>query len=714
MKSRGSVFLAVTSFLAVAWSSGAMAQAETPARGAPNDPSQPAAAQSVGEIIVTARQRSELLRDVPVAVSAVSGDSLKQQQIYQLREVATITPGLNVTTDSPARAFITIRGIGTTLQNTVQPGVGVFIDGIYQPNTGYLNSPLVDVARVEVLRGPQGTLFGNNTLAGAINVITRQPGNTLEGRIDAALAGPDDFHSLSGSLSGPIIEDALQIRIGAAYHHRDGFMKSSLDGKDANPLTQKSLNATIRAAPAPWATFTINANRDWIFGGNTPYVQATGPTDYSLDTAVNQRRLVDIRYTGANIKGEFDVSPLNTTLTLIGAFNENRTVYDGDGDYGAIDFLRKYSNSKVRSYTGEVRFDTTWSDNVSTLIGGYINHTKTTENILTTIVPANRIVPSSGVTTNDFQAVFGTIFWKLDPTFDIAVGARFDHQSLDSSTATTAAAYKDDNVEPRLTLTKRWTPDFMTYASVAKGVRGGGQNNPGAPNLIYRGDSVWTYELGTKLLAFDRKLSLNADVFYNDYSHYIGPNALAPSTTGAGFVAVNLNAGHVTSYGLEVELNWNVSNALNIYGSGTYLHARVTNQDEYVAVAGYRLPGNHIPFVPDWNFALGANYKVFFDNGDFVNFNVSEIGKGARRGGSLDANVEPVLRPYVLTNGSISYHHGDLEIAAFVTNLFNKKYLENYFDKSYLARAGFTGPLVINLSIPGERRRAGVRATLKF
>jgi iron complex outermembrane recepter protein len=119
----------------------------------------PGQAATLDEVVVTARKREEALKDVPIAVSAVTTDALQEQQYNEVRDVAQISPGLNITTDSPARAFISMRGIGDTLINSVQPGVGIFIDGIYQPNTAYLNSPLVDVARIEVLRGPQGTLL---------------------------------------------------------------------------------------------------------------------------------------------------------------------------------------------------------------------------------------------------------------------------------------------------------------------------------------------------------------------------------------------------------------------------------------------------------------------------------------------------------------------------------------------------------------------------
>jgi len=131
-------------------------------------------------IVVTARKREETLQNVPVAVTAVSGEVIERRGFAQVKDVAQLTPSLNTNSDSTGRVFIAIRGIGTTLVGTVQPGVGIFIDGIYQPNTAYLNNPLVDVQRVEVLRGPQGTLYGKNTLGGAINVVTRQPSNKFE------------------------------------------------------------------------------------------------------------------------------------------------------------------------------------------------------------------------------------------------------------------------------------------------------------------------------------------------------------------------------------------------------------------------------------------------------------------------------------------------------------------------------------------------------
>ena len=714
----------------------AQAPSQIPNQDAVNNAVQPGDAQQTPvraaesdnqDIVVTARQREERLQDVPIAVTAVSGDFLKDQQVNTVRDVAAYAPGLIINSDSASRSFVSIRGIGTTLIDTVQPGVGIFVDGVYQPNTSYLNTPIVDIARIEVLRGPQGTLFGNNTLGGAINVITRQPSNEWHGRVDGAYAGTDDFESVSANISGPIIRDRLQFRIGAAFHKQDNFQQNTVTGDPRNPLNQKSVNGTLRILPTDTATLTLNANYDRVFGGFVPYANVAGPREYTLDKPTNVNNYVVIIYKGANLKGEFNVRELHTKITAIAAYNQSDLRQpEGDADFGPIDFFRATSNRDLKSTTGEVRFDTQWSDNLSTLIGVFANRYTTNFNQISRI----NLGPPIGFfalpqqvsnSVNESRAVFGTAFLKIDPTLDFAVGLRYDHQKLNASTAVTAGVYEANQLQPRATLTKRWMPDFMTYASVARGVRGGGQNDPGAPNLIYRGDSVWTYELGTKFAALDRKLTVEADVFYNDYKDFIGPNALAPSTIidpasgqPIGFVAVNLNAGHVSSYGFEGEIAYAMTEAFRLYGNITLLHARVTDARQFQATTGYAYAGDRIPFVPSINFTAGGTYRVPIRRDDNILLDANVIYKGKRQGDTLDETRIPILAPYALVNGSVGYRHGGFEIAAFTTNLFNSKYIETYLDSSLLSRAGLGPPIAANLAIQGQRRRYGVRASFKF
>ncbi|MDB5709479.1 MAG: TonB-dependent receptor [Sphingomonas bacterium] len=683
-----------------------------------------------GDIVVTARQREESLKDVPIAITALTGAELHDRQVFAVKDIAAYTPGLSINSDSVGRAFVSIRGIGTTLIDTVQPGVGIFIDGVYQPNTSYLNSPINDVARIEVLRGPQGTLFGNNTLGGAINVITRQPSDVWTGRVDAAVAGPDDYASVSGSVSGPIAPGLLQFRLGAAYHAQNGFGRNTLANARLNPLEQSSVSGTLRFTPASWAVFSLNANYDHVYGGSTQYNHVSGPTDYSLDGATNVPNRAGITYKGVSLKSEFQLDSIHTKLTSILAYNRKDVDTSVDGDYSTVDLLRASGTTRLITKTVELRADTQWSDNVSTLIGVYGDR-YVQNNVATTILDFNGLLglpagtlpqtvsPSTAHVQNDTRAVFGTVFVKLG-TVDIAVGGRYDHQRLVGSQVNSGAFfappdYVKSAFQPRVTLTNHWTSDFMTYASVSKGIRGGGQNGPGTrpQDVSYKGDFVWTYEVGTKFSALDHRLTINADVFYNDYHDFIGQNSLAPNSTGAGFVAINLNTGHVKSYGAELEAHLRVTPHWRFDAGVSWLHARITDDSEYLATTGTHVSTDHVIFTPDYNFNVSTNYIVPVGANSLI-FDAGIVGKGSRYGSSLDPLSAPLLKGYTLTNASIGFRFSSgFEIAAFGTNLFNTKYIESYIDKSALVKAGLA-PIASNLAIQGDRRRYGVRASFKF
>jgi iron complex outermembrane receptor protein len=672
-------------------------------------PDAPVASAGIEEVVVTARKREERLKDIPIAVTAVTSDTIERQQIYAVKDIAAFAPGLTINSDAVGRAFVSIRGVGATLIDTVQPGVGIFIDGIYQPNTSYLNSPLLDVERIEVLRGPQGTLFGNNTLGGAISVITRQPSDVWRGTFTGAYAGPDNFQTASGSISGPIVPGRLQFRIGAAFHDQEGFAKNILAGGDANPLTQRSVNGTLRFEPTDNAVLTLKAYYDQVVGGQTAYADVAGVHDLSNDVTLNQNSIADYKYSGVNLKAEFDVG--NTKVTAIAAYDHRAGDATGDGDFGPVPFISVHGFNDLSTYTGELRFDTKWSDRISTLIGFFADKSTTNTTVENFIIPFGVTQTAFDHTELAAQAIYGNVFFKLDDTTELTAGLRWDHQSVDDANA--LLVYKTDQLEPRFTFTKHWSSDVMTYASVARGFRGGGSNGPGAPNPIYKGDSVWTYEVGTKWTSSDHRLSADIAAFYNDYNDFIGQNSLAPRTTGAGFVAINLNTGKVKSYGVEIEAQWRPTEELAFSAGGTLMHARITDGSEYVATTGMALPSTRILFQPDWNGYVNGAYPVPVGN-DHIRLDATVIAKGNRVGSTLSAASVPLLKPYVLVNSSIGWIHGDVEIDLFATNLFNEKYFESYLDSSLLSTAGFTGPLVNNLGIQGDRRRYGIRAKYAF
>lgn len=690
------------------WAQPALAQE---AGGAAPEPVQAEEAAS-GGIIVTARRREERLEDIPVSVTALSDDLLDAVQATNVRDVARLAPNLTIDSDTPTRSFVSMRGIGTTLADSVQPGVGIFVDGIFLPATSFFNSPLMDVERVEVLRGPQGTLFGNNTLGGAINIVTKDPTNELSGQVNGSYAWADDFASVAGSISGAVVPDVVRFRVSAAFHREDGFITNLMTGNHLNSSRQFSVRGRLDFLLSPDAKLTLGMFHDNVRGGYFPYNQVSGPTDYDYTSEQNLDSYGLDRYTGINGKGEFDIGSIDSKLTLIGSYVHRKREVVWDVDLGPTDFIRSNDFGKLDTYSAEARLETRLSDSLSTLVGvfytKYNDHTETN----TFIVPEDLLAPGRAKTSNRNQAVFANVFWNPTDQLEIAVGARYDEQALTSTSAFTTSAYKVNELQPRGSVTMHWTPDFMTYASVARGVRGGGQNPPGSPNLIYGNDSVWTYELGTKFSAFDGALSVAADVFYNDYSDYIGVNAIVPSTNSSAAIAVMLNTGDVESYGAEIEATWQVNPQWQIYGNVGLLHARTTNQDGFIAVTGFALPTNRLLYTPDWTFFVGSNYEIPLGNGT-LKLDANLAGKGDRPGFSY-SQIGPVfMDAYYITNASIKYEIGNVSLGIFANNLFDEKYYSTYFDISILGAALPPG-MASNTGVTGARRRIGLTGSLKF
>jgi iron complex outermembrane receptor protein len=570
-----------------------------------------------------------------------------------------------------------------------------------------------------VLRGPQGTLYGKNTLGGAINVISRQPGNALRVRGIAALAEPDQSWLVAGSVSGPIVADRLQARIAVAHREQDGFHVNPILGIDANPLDTDAVNGTVRILPGSEVVLTLNGYYDRVDGVISPYARAAGPRDHSRLVLFNARNRVEYRYRGVNARLEMPVDSLSTRVSLILAFDarDGETI-DRDGDFGPLDIVRIAEDDALRTRTAELRFDTEISPEIDALVGLFYSRETISAR------QAVRIV-ASGITNHavsgieaDTYAVFGTVFWRPNDLWEVSAGLRYDHEDRDATGGAVIggaivpiapANIESDELEPRLAVTRHWSSRLMSYASVARGYRGGGFNSPLAPLRTYQGDSVWTYELGTRFASLERHVSLSGAFFYSDYANYIGLNSVAPSRAG-GLVNVDLNTGDVESYGFEVEAtarpveNWTLS------GGFSFVHARLTDTSPYTAVTGRVLASDRLTFQPDWDFSLYSDYVVPVGR-DRLTLTAGLIGKGSRIAASLNQARSTILDEYLLVNTAIAYRTDAVEVEVFVNNLLDADYFESYVERTSLALAGLPAS---DLGLIGDRRRAGVRARFEF
>jgi iron complex outermembrane receptor protein len=364
------------------------------------------------ELVVTARKREESLINVPISVTAVTGDAMQLANKRTVGDIAAAVPGLNINSDGINRAFVSIRGIGTALQAGVQPGVGLFQDGIYQPYTSFVNNPTLDVARIEVLRGPQGTLYGKNTLGGAINVITREPTATLEGSVYATGSFEDDGLEAGARVSGPLGSERVRGRFAVAKRDADGFYQNALIGGDITPTDSTHANAGLAIDATENVTVSLNGYWQDLEGGGS-YSAVDDERDYRSNVQLNVLNRADFEYTGLNAKVDVMMPSINTTMTLIGAFDTRDQDAVSDGDYLPFDVVRSAGTGEDETTMSELRFDTEYSDRFSTLIGLFASREESEAQTAQTVVSSGLVATSHASARGDTWSVFGTAIWKL-------------------------------------------------------------------------------------------------------------------------------------------------------------------------------------------------------------------------------------------------------------------------------------------------------------
>jgi len=433
---------------------------------------------------------------------------------------------------------------------------------------------------------------------------------------------------------------------------------------------------------------------------------------------------VEYRYRGVNARLETPIDAINSKFTLVGSYDARNGISpDSDADFGPLNIARSAGTDKLRTETVEARLDTEIGSTLSSLFGLFYSRETTGATDTTRIVPANLIRLTNNATQADTYAAFGTLFWKPTTAWEIALGLRYDHEKRSATgdvaisvgpvslpPTITNAQLKSDQVEPRLSITRHWTPQLMTYASVARGYRGGGFNAPTAPIRTYKGDSAWTYEIGSKYVSPDRVFSLSGDIFYNDYSDYIGLNSIAPAT-GGGLVTVDLNSGDVESYGAELEATLRPVRNWTINGSVTYVHARLTDSTPYTRVTGRTLSSDRLTFQPDFTGNIYSDYTIPLGGTDTLTLTGGVVAKGRRLAGTLNQTTPTFLKGYALVNTAITYRTGPIEVAVFANNLLQKDYFDAYIEKTTLQLAGLPAS---DLGIIGDRRRIGVRLGFRF
>ena len=584
---------------------------------------------SGGEIIVTAERRATDLQNTAIAISAFTPDRLEERNISNVRDLAGQVPNLFVARASISHTTQTfsLRGVGEN-DPIQEPVLAIYVDDVYVPRQIASMSEFVDLERVELLRGPQGTLYGRNSSAGALRIITRDPDDRTHVTADVGYGSFNDVQ-VRGLVSGPIVSDTLSGSISYIHRSRDGETYDPTLGHDVNRIDLDAWRGKLRFTGIAGldALLTVNITRDR--SDTRSYVPVNQPGGFSrrrsyseveplqhLDTQTGSLRLIYTLSPALSIK----------SITALGGFDLNPVNYDNDGEATVIQ--KNLLHYKDNFVSQELQLNGEFGD-LSFTSGLFYLHERFfvqrdgfTRTGTASTAPVSKL-RAHNITYTDAYAVFGEGTWKATDIFSVTAGIRgtiekkrfvFDNKVIDDNRNVVAQSIAGEAskswhaVTPKLSVQAQWTPHLLQYLTWSRGFKSGGFDNRATrldlATLPFDPEKVTTYEGGLKATLFGGALRSNLAVFYNDYKD-LQVSLFDPSYGNFR----RGNAGKAHSWGIELENDLRLSDRFSVQASGGYLKAIY---DDYKGAGGpgVNADGNPLINAPKYSLAGGATYTL--------------------------------------------------------------------------------------------------------
>jgi iron complex outermembrane recepter protein len=611
-------------FLALLACSASSAFAQSP----PSADSAARAPPALDEIVVSARRREENLEDTPVSVTVFGADELARRSVGELEEIAAFTPDLRASAGpqggSAGQYFA--RGVGQLdFIASTDPGVGVYVDGVYLGRTTGATFDLLDVERVEVLRGPQGTLFGRNTIGGALSVVSASPPARYEGSTTIAV-GARDRHEARVVLGGPLGDGGVLGSIALLAKDFDGWQQRLVDGARFGDERTYAARAAL-----DWPVsgrFELRAALDATKSRGTAdphYLAAANPArggrpEYVVtDPSVTWSGLAapdDLDVRGTSVAATYSLP--SVTLKSITAYRSLDSSTGADFDGSPYPDLDQLVLTDQRQTSEELQLSGA-TGRIGWLAGAFYFHEHVEQQI--PLVLYGRDLSQNNVLDNHSTALFAHLTFALTDKATLSGGGRwtyetkrhaFDHYFVDG--ATTTPLFPPTTLEdhwsaftPKIGVDVRATESLLWYVSLSQGFRSGGFNGRPVGTdefLAYDPETLTTLEAGLKSEWLEHRIRLNAALFRSSYEDI----QLTRTTIGASGapIVVTGNAGDAEIYGVEAELMAAVTRRLTVSAGVGNLHNHYTQLEPGAAV----LPEDKLPVSPHWTASASVDYTA--------------------------------------------------------------------------------------------------------
>ena len=661
------------------------------------------------EVVVTARKRDESLHDVPVSVNAFSAAEIESAGIQRPQDFIALTPNVTmVQTQNQGTSFITVRGISQARNS--EPSVAVLIDGVQLANASQFNQELFDIEHIEVLKGPQGALYGRNAIGGAIIIRTREPTDELQGRFQVGYdSGPG--YKVRGSVGGPLGDSkTLKFQASGSYYKTDGYIENNFLHEEADPF--KDVSGRLKLLWEPSDSFKADLRFSYSkVDTQALYFNITeSVNDTSLPVRVNNPGVDERNLHGASLKLDIE-TPLGT-LTSVSAYDHVDELLTGDqfnflpipesvlfAFFGADQAQHQFLD--VDAYSQELRLASAGDKRLRWIIGAYFISTDrfiSTGNVFdlgTGVVPRVKRTPLplfapqftflADSQDNEAWAVFGDLTYDLTEQLEGDVSLRYDNDDRKNTTETPAQfipaplaglAFPGqvrkkswDDLQPKATLRYRPSDLWTFYGGYSRGFRSGGfnQTGVGAAGIagiddLFDQETADTLEAGVKGLLADRRVNVGLSVYHTtakgSYFFVFDPNT---STQNLG------NLGKVEYRGLEFETSARAAEGLDVY-----LRLGLTHSEIKESTRAASDVGNQAPLVSKYTGNIGINYRHALGTSGLDGVFRTDFERIGPTYWYPDNFT--VRDPVDLVNLRIGVEKGDWSLTAWARNLFDEEY----------------------------------------
>ena len=680
------------------------AQAAEPAESAPQ-------ATALGAVTVTATRREASLQEVPVAVSVIDGEQLERDNRNNVASIVQQVPTLNYRAGASNKdTSLFIRGVGTISTSPgVEPTVATVVDGVVFGRPGQSTLDLLDLERIEVLRGPQGTLFGKNASAGVLNVVSKAIPEQTRGYVDYSHFGGGDENRLRFGIGGRLSEQ-FKGSLSTLWGDYDGNVENVANGHDVNGYQRKGARGKLEFEPNEDLRLTLIADymkgEDTLPSGvitsaSTAFANQLRPvTPSAHNRDINSDFKTHVEDENQGLSAQLDWQLGDYTLTSISAWRgwDNTQYQDGDRrallpvtashDKGTVDYDQYSQEFRLTSPKGQFN---------EYVLGAFYMHGTSNETYQRLSV--NGGVANTGradySTTNDSVALFGENTFNFTDDLRAIFGLRWTHDDLEydhrrvssSATAVTgiqpstasSGSVDEDGWSGRTGLQYDFNDNLTGYVTYSRGYKGPAYNvffnmQPRDTGAL-KPETSDAYEVGLKSTALDNRLTANLAVFHTDYDDY---QANFFDTVANQVVTRLVNAGKVKTQGVELDASFQATSQLKLSTAVAYTKARVDHFNcPAGAAANCNIDGGHLPFTPDWKTYVRADYVIPLDNGLDVELSSDYSWQDSVQF-SLDQNPDTVQGAYGIWNASIAladYNDG-WRVALLGKNLGDKSYAQ--------------------------------------